>query len=99
MYAWMRTYNAKIGKMAEALAITAEAVKHMKSKYGIDIDTYTQVGGDPMKIGIVGRYETLGDVGKLEAAAAIDQQWAGIVSRAAAVIEEGTVLDQFWKKH
>jgi hypothetical protein len=98
MYAWMRTYSAKVGKLGEALALTAEAVKHIKTKYGVDIETYTQVGGDPMKIGIVGRYETLGDLGKLEQAAALDQQWASIVSRAADLVEAGTVADQIWKK-
>ena len=98
MYAWMRTYTAKIGKMSEALAVTAEAVAHAKKKHGVEIDTYTQIGGNPMSIGIVGRYNSLGDLGKLEDAIAADEQWAAIVNRAAGLVEEGTVFDQFWKK-
>ena len=98
MYVWMRTYSAKVGKMAEALALTAEAVAHAKSKHGLEIETYTQLGGDPMKIGIVGRYDSLGDLGKLEVAIAADEQWAAIVSRAGPLLEDGTVEDQFWKQ-
>ena len=98
MYVWMRTYTAKIGKMDEALALTAEAVAHAKKKHGLEIETYTQLGGEPMKIGIVGRYDSLGDLGKLEAAIAADEQWAAIVSRAEGLVQEGTVVDQYWKK-
>lgn len=98
MYVWMRTYSAKIGKMAEALAVTAEAVAHAKNKHGLEIETYTQLGGDPMKIGIAGRYDSLGDLGKLEEAIGADEKWAAIVNRAAGLVEEGTVVDQYWKK-
>ena len=99
MYVWMRTYSAKIGKMAEAVALTTEAAAHAKKKHKLEIEIYTQVGGDPMKIGIAGRYESLGDLGKMEEAIAADEQWTAIVNRAAPLLEEGTVEDNFWKKH
>jgi hypothetical protein len=98
MYVWMRTYSAKIGKMAEAVALTTEAAAHAKKQHSLEIEIYTQVGGDPMKIGIAGRYDSLADLGKMEEAIAADEQWAAIVNRAAPLLEEGTVEDNFWKK-
>lgn len=98
MYTWFRTYSARIGKMAELLALSQEAVDHLKKRHGVEVDMYTQLGGDPMKIGLVGRYETLNDLGALEAAAAADEEWAAIVNRAEALAVEGSVVDQFWKK-
>ena len=98
MYTWFRTYSAKTGKMQELLAISQEAVKHLKKKHGIEVDMYTQLGGDPMKIGLVGRYETLGKLGDLEASIGTDNEWAAIVNRASSLVVEGTVADQFWKK-
>ena len=98
MYTWFRTYSATIGKMPELLAITQEAADHLKKKHDLDVETYTQIGGDPMKIGLVGRYETLGKLGDLEGAIAADEEWAAIVNRASNLVVDGTLVDQFWKK-
>ena len=51
-----------------------------------------------MKIGLVGRYETLGKLGDLEGAIAADEEWAAIVNRASNLVVDGTLVDQFWKK-
>lgn len=98
MYTWFRTYSANVGKMHELLAITHEAVDHLKKAHGLDVEIYTQLGGDPMKIGLVGRYKTLGDLGERETAIAADEKWAAIVNKASSLVAEGTVVDQFWKK-
>jgi hypothetical protein len=98
MYTWFRTYSANIGKMHDLLAITHEAVEHLEKNHGLEVEIYTQLGGDPMKIGLVGRYQTLGDLGDREAAIAADKEWAAIVDRASSLVVEGSVVDQFWKK-
>jgi len=98
MYTWFRTYNAKIGKMEELLELSQEAAAHLNKKHNVDCEVYCQMGGDPSKIGLVGRYATLGDLGDRDLAIAGDEQWAKIVQRAAPLVVEGTVADQFWKK-
>ena len=98
MYTWFRTYSAKIGCMPELLVLSREAADHLKAKHGLDVEIYTQVGGDPMKIGLLGRYDTLGALGDLEGAVAADEEWAAILERGSRLAVEGSVVDQLWKK-
>ena len=65
MISWFRTYQSKIGKMPELIALSEEAAKYLESTHGLKVEIYTQLGGDPLKIGLLGRYDDLGAVDKL----------------------------------
>ena len=67
--------------------------------HGLDVELYTQVGGDPTRIGLLGRYKDMGAVGKMEARIAKDAKWADILKRARGLVVDGSVKDEFWKKN
>lgn len=99
MISWFRTYNAQVGKLEDLIKLTNQAIKHLKKAHGLDVDLYTQIGGDPTRIGLLGQYKDLGAVGKMEARIAKDAKWADIVKRAGGMIVEGSVHDELWKKN
>ena len=98
MISWFRTYNAQIGKLDELVKLSNQAIKHLKKEHGLDVEMYAQVGGDPTRLGLVGRYKDMGAVGKLEAKIAQDAKWADIMKRARGLVVEGSVKDEFWKQ-
>lgn len=98
MISWFRTYQSRIGKMADLVALSQEAAKYLESTHGLKVEVYTQVGGDPLRIGLLGRYDSLGNVGELEEKIAGDSGWAQIMSRGDELAVEGSVQDQFWKQ-
>lgn len=98
MISWFRTYQARIGKMAELVALSQEAAKYLESAHGLKCEVYTQLGGDPLKIGLLGRYDNLGSVGDMEERIAADNKWAQLMGRGEELAVEGTVVDQFWKQ-
>ena len=98
MISWFRTYQSRIGKMAELVALSQEAAKYLESAHGLKVEVYTQVGGDPLKIGLLGRYNNLGDVGELEEKIGNDSKWATLMSRGEELAVEGSLQDQFWKQ-
>lgn len=98
MISWLRTYNAKIGKMDELIKLSKEAVKVLKKNHGLECEMYAQLGGDPTRLGLVGRYKDMGQLGKLEARLAGDGKWAAIMKSARGLVVEGSVRDEFWKE-
>ena len=98
MISWFRTYQSKIGNMEELVALSQEAAKYLESAHGLKVEVYTQLGGDPLKIGLLGRYDNLGEVGELEEQVANDSKWAQFMSRGAELAVEGSVQDQWWKQ-
>ena len=98
MISWLRTYNAQIGKMDELVKLSREASKHLKKKHGLKCELYAQVGGDPSRLGLVGRYKDMGEVGKLEKRISSDKKWAEIMKSARKLVVEGSVRDEFWKE-
>ncbi len=98
MISWFRTYQSKIGKMPELIALSEEAAKYLESTYGLKVEIYTQLGGDPLKIGLLGRYDDLGAVDELSQKIANDNGWAQLMSRGAEFAVEGSVQDQWWQQ-
>lgn len=98
MISWFRTYQSRIGKMQELVALSQEAAKYLESAHGLKVEVYTQLGGDPLKIGLLGRYDNLGAVGDLEERVASDSKWAQLMSRGEELAVEGSVQDQWWKQ-
>ena len=98
MISWFRTYQSKIGKMPELIALSQEAAKYLESTYGIKVETYTQLGGDPLKIGLLGRYDNLAAMGDLNQKIASDSKWAKLMSQGEKLAVEGSVQDQWWQQ-
>jgi len=98
MISWFRTYQSNIGKMQELVALSQEAAKYLESAHGLKVEVYTQLGGDPLKIGLLGRYDNLGAVGDLEERIASDSKWAKLMSRGSELAVEGSIQDQWWKQ-
>lgn len=98
MISWFRTYQSKIGSMGELLALSQEAAKYIESAYGLKVEVYTQVGGDPLRIGLLARYDDLGSVGDQAEKIANDSKWADLMNRGGELAVEGTIQDQFWKQ-
>jgi hypothetical protein len=98
MFTWFRTYNAQIGKMDELVKLSQQAVKHLKKNHGLNCELYAQVGGDPTRLGLVGRYKDMGAIGKLEDRISKDAKWAAIMKGARGLVVEGSVQDSFWKE-
>ncbi len=98
MVSWFRTYQSKIGKMPEMLDLSREAAKYLESTYGLKVEIFTQLGGDPLKIGLLGRYDNLAAVDDLNQKIANDSKWADIMSRGEALGVEGSVQDEWWQQ-
>lgn len=98
MISWFRTYNAQIGKMDDLVKLSKDAVKHLKKAHGLKCQMYAQIGGDPTRIGLLGRYKDMGAVGKMEERIADDAKWADILKRASGLVVDGSVRDEFWKE-
>ena len=98
MISWFRTYQSKIGKMPAMLDLSREAAKHLESAHGLDVEILTQLGGDPLKIGLLGRYDNLAAVDDLNQKIAVDSKWADIMSRGEALGVEGSVRDEWWQQ-
>jgi hypothetical protein len=98
MITFFRNFQVKTGQMPEALALSQEAMGYLKKAYGIDVETYTPAGGNPLRIGLAGEYDNLGDIEDLMGKIAVDADWNKIMVRAADLVVEGTVVDEFWKK-
>ena len=98
MVTFLRNYEVKTGKLPEALALAQEAMGHIKKTYDIDVDIYMPVGGNPLRIGLVAEYENMGEVEAQLGRLAADASWPKIMSKAADLIVEGSVTDEFWKK-
>ncbi len=98
MISWFRTYQSKIGKMPELIALSEEAAKYLESTHGLKVEIYTQLGGDPLKIGLLGRYDDLGAVDKLNQKIANDSGWAQLMSRGEELAVEGSVQDEWWQQ-
>ena len=98
MISWFRTYQSRIGKMDELVALSQEAAKYLESAHGLKVEVYTQLGGDPLKIGLLGRYDNLAAVGDLEERVASDGKWADLMRRGEELAVEGTLQDQWWKQ-
>jgi hypothetical protein len=98
MITFFRTFQVKLGKMPEALALSQEATAYLDKTFGVNVDTYAPAGGDPLRIGLAGEYENLGAVEDLMGKVAEDAGWNKIMVQAADLVIEGSVLDEFWKK-
>ena len=98
MISWLRTYNAQIGKSDDLVKLSKQAARHLKKAHGLKCELYAQVGGDPTRLGLVGRYKNMGQVGKLEAKIAKDKKWNDIMKRARKLVVDGSIEDQFWKE-
>ncbi len=98
MISWFRTYQSKIGTMPALLDLSREAAKYLESTHGVEVEVYTQLGGDPLKIGLLGRYDDLGAVDALNQKIANDSKWADIMSRGAALCVEGSIQDEWWQQ-
>lgn len=98
MISWFRTYQSKIGTMPALLDLSREAATHLESTYGIKVEVYTQLGGDPMRIGLLGRYNDLAGVDTLNQKIASDSKWADIMSRGADLAVEGSIEDAWWQQ-
>ncbi|MGR8949295.1 MAG: NIPSNAP family protein [Gammaproteobacteria bacterium] len=98
MIAWFRTYSAQIGRMEELMKLSQTAVKHLRKAHGVKCEMYTQMGGDPTRIGLVGRYKDMTALSKTEKALSSDTKWADILKQARGLVVEGSVEDQFWKE-
>lgn len=98
MISWFRTYQSKIGKMPELISLSHEAAKYLESSHGLKVEVYTQLGGDPLKIGLLGRYDNLGAVDALNQKIANDAGWAKLMSRGEALAVEGSVKDEWWQQ-
>ncbi len=98
MISWFRTYQSRIGKMSELVALSQEAAKYLESAHGLKVEVYTQLGGDPLRIGLLGRYKNLGAVGELEEKIGNDSKWAKLMGRGEELAVEGSLQDQWWKQ-
>lgn len=98
MITFVRNYEVKTNKMPEALALAHEAMDHVKEAYGVDVDVYTPIGGNPLRIGLAGQYDSMGAVEDIMGKLAQDNSWPKYMARAADLIVEDSVVDEFWKQ-
>ncbi|NQV20825.1 MAG: NIPSNAP family protein [Rhodospirillales bacterium] len=98
MITFVRNFEVKTGKMPEALALAQEAMGHVKDAYGVEVDVYTPIGGNPLRITLAAEYDDMGAVEDIMEKLAEDASWTKTMQSAADLVVEDSVVDEFWKK-
>lgn len=97
MYITSRLLRASSGAtQAAAAGVVTDAVEHINTNHGGQLNVGVQVGGDALLFGITGMYEHLSEYEQLRAALATDDQLQQIV-QAGDGLFGGEVEDTIWR--
>ncbi len=96
MYVTSRNLRASSGSaMPQAINLVNYVVTLLNENHGGQFTSATQVGGDPSAIGVLGRYETLGDYERVMGGAAADTELQGAIQLGAHIFSNETA-DAIW---
>jgi hypothetical protein len=92
-----RTATIAPGKTGDALAFAHNIAKLLKDKHNMALEVMMPVGGNPNRIGWLGRYENLAQWEALVAKLLTDADYMEAVAKAKDTFLPGTVNDDIWR--
>jgi hypothetical protein len=85
------------GKGLAARAYAAEITEYIKGAHKLDIDLVRPVGGNPMRVGWVGRYKDLAAYGDAMNRLLADKRFAELNTKTADLWVPGSMQDEVWQ--
>ena len=93
----IRSATIAPGKTGDAVAFARNITKLVKDKYDIALEVMMPVGGNPSRIGWLGRYESLAQWESLVAKLLADAEYAEAIVKAKDTFLPGSVNDDIWR--
>ncbi len=97
MILFARTASIAPGKNAEAMAFGQEICSYVKDLIGVDVEMYTPIGGNPLRIGWVGNYDNLQALEDTLEKLAGDSGYNNRIEEAGSLFIAGSMEDVIWK--
>ncbi len=92
-----RTASIAPGKTASTIGFAKEVAAYIKQNYGVDLEVMIPIGGNPLRIGWVGRYKDLAAWEDLTAKGLADPAYMQMVAKGADNFIPGSVHDSIWR--
>jgi hypothetical protein len=93
----MRTAVIAPGKTRDAIAFANQISRHIKDKYGITVELFMPVGGNPSRIAWRTGYESLAEWETLAAKLIADADYMAAITNNSATFLPGSVHDEIWR--
>jgi hypothetical protein len=96
MITFVRTRNIAPGKFADATAYAQHVTKHVKEKYGVQINISVPIGGNPDRMAFVIAYKNLAELEENAAKLPADADYQKLVGANAQTFLPGSTHDEMW---
>jgi hypothetical protein len=92
-----RTASIAPGRTASTIGFAKEIAAYIKQNYGVELEVMMPIGGNPLRIGWVGRYKDLATWEQLTAKGLADSNYMQMVAKGADNFIPGSIHDSIWR--